>query len=176
MRQKLLLLEDVDGLGRKGDVVTSRPGFMRNFLLPQRKAEVASTHVLRKQEKLRAERAEQAVVDRSEAEALAATLNVLTLEIRVKVDPDGHMYGSVSAGDIASLLQEQGHTVERKMVILPRPIKEVGAHTVTLRLKESVPAKIAVAIIPEGMEHLPGAENVVAPIPKEGTADETPSE
>lgn len=176
MRQKLLLLDDVDGLGRKGDVVTARPGFMRNFLLPQRKAEVASAHVLRKQEKLRAERAQQAVVDRSEAEALAATLAGITLEIRVKVDPEGHMYGSVSAGDLAALLQEQGHAIERKMVILPRPIKATGAHTIQLRLKESVPATIALAIIPEGEQFLPGAEKVIAPIPSEGTEGETPAE
>ena len=106
MKQKLLLLEDVEALGRKGEVVSAKPGYVRNFLLPQRLAVIASANTLRKQERLKAEREKQAVVDRKESEELAVQIEASTLETKVKVDPEGHMYGSVSAGDIAALFQD----------------------------------------------------------------------
>ena len=112
MKQQLLLLQDVEALGKKGEIVTAKPGYIRNFLLPQGFAVVASPNTLRKQERLRAERAKQAVIDRKESEELAAQVEGSSLEIRVKVDPEGHMYGSVSAADIAQLFQEKGLPVE----------------------------------------------------------------
>jgi large subunit ribosomal protein L9 len=167
MKQQLLLLEDVEALGRKGEVVTARPGYIRNFLLPRGLAVIASPNTLRKQERLRAEREKQAAVDRKEAEELAQQIEGLSLEIKVKVDPEGHMYGSVSAQDIAQLFQEKGLPVEKKYIQLPRPIKETGEKKISLKLKEGIPATITLAIIPEGVV-LKGAEKVTAPIPAEG--------
>jgi large subunit ribosomal protein L9 len=114
MKQQLLLLEDVEALGKKGEVVTAKPGYIRNFLVPQRLAVIASSHTLRKQEKLRAEREAQGLVDRKESEELKMQIDAITLETRVKVDPEGHMYGSVSAGDIATLFQERGLLVRSR--------------------------------------------------------------
>src|SRR5688572_25614169 len=108
MKQQLLLLADVDGLGKKGEVVSARPGYVRNYLLPQQLATIASPNTLRKQQKLREEREKQAIIDRKESEELARQIEAITLEIQVKVDPEGHMYGSVSAGDIAQLFAQRG--------------------------------------------------------------------
>ena len=107
MKQQLLLLQDVDALGKKGDVVSAKSGYVRNFLVPKKLAVIASPNTLRKQERLRQERAKQAVVDLKESEDLAKQIESIILETRVKVDPEGHMYGSVSAGDIALLFQHQ---------------------------------------------------------------------
>jgi large subunit ribosomal protein L9 len=163
MKQQLLLLEDVDGLGKKGELVSARAGYIRNFLLPQRLAAVASPNVLRKQEKLRKERAEQAVVHRRESEELARQIGSINLETKVKVDPEGHMYGSVSAADIAQLFVEQGLPVDRKNVALNKPLKQTGVHKIVIKLKEDVSVTCSLNIIAEGMVQT-GIENVVKPI------------
>jgi large subunit ribosomal protein L9 len=174
MKQQLLLLQDVEALGKKGEIVSAKPGYVRNFLLPQGFAVIASPNTLRKQERLRAERAKQAIVDRKESEELAAQIEGIVLETRVKVDPEGHMYGSVSAADIAALFQEKGLTVERKSVLVNKPIKETGVHKINLKLKEGVTASCQLTIIPEGIKAT-GIEAVTAPLPTEESAGETES-
>lgn len=170
MKQQLLLLQDVDALGKKGELVTAKPGYVRNFLLPKGLAVVASPNTIRKQERLRAERAKQAVVDRKESEELAIQVEGTALEIRVKVDPEGHMYGSVSAADIAQLFQEKGLPVDKKAVLVTKPIKVTGAHKISLKLKEGVTATSLLNIIPEGMI-MTGAEAVTAPLPEESKSE-----
>ncbi len=171
MKQQLLLLQDVDSLGKKGELVTAKPGYVRNFLLPKGFAIVASPNTIRKQERLRAERAQQAVVDKKESEELAMQVESTSLEIRVKVDPEGHMYGSVSAGDIAQLLQEKGLPVDKKSVLVTKPIKVTGEHKISLKLKEGITATCKLAILPEGFV-ASGIENVTAPLPTEGEQSE----
>lgn len=166
MKQQLLLLQDVDALGKKGEIVTAKPGYVRNFLLPQGFAVIASPNTLRKQEKLREERAKQAIIDRKESEALAGQIEGAVLEIRVKVDPEGHMYGSVSAADIAQLFQEKGIPVEKKAVLVTKPIKATGVHKVSIKLKEGITVVSQLSIIPEGGS-IAGIEAVTAPLPVE---------
>lgn len=166
MKQQLLLLQDVDALGKKGEIVSAKPGYVRNFLLPKGFAVVASANTLRKQERLRAERAQQAVVDRQESEDLRSQIEGIAIETRVKVDPEGHMYGSVSAGDIAQLFQEKGLPVDKKSVQVTKPIKETGVHKIVVKLKEGVSATCQLTIIPEGV-NVVGIEAVTAPIAEE---------
>jgi large subunit ribosomal protein L9 len=146
MGNQLLLIEDVDDLGRSGDLVSVKPGFARNFLLPQKKAVVADKYTLKLQARLKEERAQRAVVDKKEAEELSAKIDGMVLEIEVKVDPEGHMYGSVAALDIVRLFEEQGISLEKRHVVLPQPIKELGSRTVALRLKEGVPASFTLNV------------------------------
>jgi large subunit ribosomal protein L9 len=150
MRNQLLLVEDVDDLGRSGDIVSVKPGFARNFLLPQSKAVVADKFTLRMQAKLQKERAERAAVDRQEAESLANQLEGKELSIEVKVDPDGHMYGSVAAMDIVHLLEKEGIQLEKRNVALVAPIKTLGSHPIQLKLKEGVPSQIMLHVYCEG--------------------------
>ena len=174
MKQQLLLLEDVEALGKKGEVVSARPGYTRNFLLPKGFAVIANANMLRKQERLKAEREKQAVVDRQESDALAHQIETAGIETKVKVDPDGHMYGSVSAADIALLFQEKGIPVERKYVQLPRPIKQIGVHKISFKLKEGVLVTADVSILAEGVTA--SAAAVVAPLPTEEKPEEEKSE
>ncbi|MBS0620113.1 MAG: 50S ribosomal protein L9 [Verrucomicrobia bacterium] len=146
-QNQLLLLKDVDSLGRKGDVVRAKPGYARNFLIPQQMAVVADKFTLRMQAKLKEERAKQAEVDRKDAEALAQKIDGKTFTIEVKVDPDGHMYGSVSTLDIVRLLEQEGFTVERRNIVLAHPIKTLGVHALQLKLKEGVPASITLKVM-----------------------------
>jgi len=137
---QLLLLEDVTNLGRKGDLAFAKPGFVRNFLLPQKKAVLADKRTIRMQEQLKTERAKQATQDKKDAELLAGKLKELTLSLTVKSDTQGHLYGSVVAIDIVKSLAGEGYVIDKKNVVLPKPIKFVGLYDINLRLKENVPA------------------------------------
>jgi large subunit ribosomal protein L9 len=176
MKQQLLLLQDVEALGQKGDVVSAKPGYVRNYLLPQGFAVIASANTLRKRERLQQERERQAVVDRQEADQLRQQVESLILETRVKVDPEGRMYGSVSALDIANLYQQNGLPVEKRYVQMTRPIKETGVHKIPLKLKEAIPATCTLHIIPEGLTRLETAPAVVAPLPAEESESAEQSE
>lgn len=150
MATYLLLIEDVDDLGRSGDIVSVKPGYARNFLIPKRKALVADANARRMQVRLKEERAKKAEVDKQESEVLAGQIEGMSLRIEVKVDPDGHMYGSVSSLDVIRLLKEQGYEMEKRSVQLPQPIKTTGVHKIDLRLKEGVMTLIQLKVVPEG--------------------------
>lgn len=149
VKKQLLLLDDVDGLGRSGDIVSAKPGFIRNYLLPQKKAVMADKSTLSLQAALKAEREKRAVVDKKAAEELAETLAALVLEIPVKVDPEGKMYGSVTNHDIVQVLLKKGHEFKKQNVLLLQPIKSLGRHVVNLKLKEGVIAKVSVDVAKE---------------------------
>jgi len=138
MRQQYLLLEDVEDVGRSGELISAKAGFARNFLIPQQKAIPATAHVLRMQARLQEERAKQSAVDKSAAEEMASQLEGSTLQIVVKVDPEGHLYGSVSQLDIVHLFEKEGIKLDRKNIILLHPIKELGVYQLILKLKEGV--------------------------------------
>jgi len=145
-QNQLLLIQDVDNLGRSGDLVRVKPGFARNFLLPQKKALIADKGTVRLRAKLQQEREKLAFVDKQEAEGIAARITDMRLSIVVKVDQEGHMYGSVSQMDIVHLFEKEGIQLEKRNVILPNPIKKIGETTIQLKLKEGVPASFTLVV------------------------------
>ena len=150
MANKLLLIDDVESLGRSGDIVSVKPGYARNFLLPQGLAMIADKNTIRMQAKLQEERKQRAIKDLDEYNALAARFEEIVLTITVKVDHEGHMYGSVSAGDIADLLQDQAKVeIEKRSIQLKHPIKTTGDHKISLKLKEGVVASVTLQVSPE---------------------------
>lgn len=150
MKNQLLLLEDVDNVGKKGQLVSVRPGFARNFLLPQKKAIVADKNIVRLQTRLQQERQQQAKVFKEESETIAKELATTKLTLTVKVDPEGHLYGSVTALDIAKLLHsEKGLEINKRDVLLDSSIKKLGTYTVDLKLKEDVMASFSLHVLPE---------------------------
>lgn len=158
MANKLLLLEDVEALGRSGDIVGVKPGYARNFLLPQGLAIIADKKALRMQARLQEERKKKAVIDRKESEEMAASLEGQNLTTIVKVDHEGHMYGSVSSSDIADLLQQQKSiTLDKRDIQLKHALKETGVYTIHVKLKEGVLASFSLTIEPEIKGSLPGA-------------------
>lgn len=150
MATKLLLIADVDDLGRSGDIVSVKPGYARNFLLPRGFGLVADKNAIRMQARLQEERQQKAIQDRKESEEAAGKLSGITLTKIVKVDHDGHMYGSVSANDIIHLLEEQEKiSLERRSIGLKHAIKTTGDHTIQIKLKEGITADIKLQVIPE---------------------------
>lgn len=157
MANKLLLLEDVETLGRSGDIVGVKPGYARNYLIPQGLAIIASKQALRMQARLQEERQQKAISDRKDSEELAAKLESQNVTTTVKVDHDGHMYGSVNSADILDMLNDQLSIVlDKRAIQLKHPIKAVGAHTIHVKLKEDVTATFTLTIEAEASKSLPG--------------------
>lgn len=171
MQNQLLLLDDVEDLGRSGDIVSVKPGFARNFLIPQKKAVVADKFTLRLQARLKEERAKKSVVEKAEAEVLSQKFSSMQFGIEVKVDQEGRMYGSVTAADILKICAKEGLSLEKKNVVLPHPIKTIGVHTIQLRLKEDVLSTLSLNVFGdrEIARRLPEAKlpEVEAPAPEE---------
>jgi large subunit ribosomal protein L9 len=162
MATKLLLIEDVESLGRKGDIVSVREGFARNFLVPKKFAMIADKNTLRQKARLQEEREKQASVDLKESESIAKNFENKMVTTFVKVDHDGHMYGSVSQGDILNLIQDQLNiSLEKRSILLKHHLKTIGNHTVEIKLKEGVTTSVKVRIVPEGT--VPEDETVEAP-------------
>ena len=147
---KLLLIEDVQSLGRKGEIVSVKPGYARNFLVPKKYAVVADATTLKMQARLQDEREKKALADKKDAEEMAARLEGVSIETHVKVDHDGHMYGSVTAADIVRLLESQkAITLDKHAIGLKHAIKDTGVHTISLKLKEGVTASFTLNVISE---------------------------
>jgi len=169
MKQNLLLLEDVVALGKKGEIVSVKSGYSRNFLIPQGKGVVAQKNILRLQEKLQEERKKQAVIDRKDSEEMAKKLESLSLSIEVKTDTNGHMYGSVANSDLVDLFAKEGLTIDKRFIKLPKPIKRLGKHTVHLTLKEEVEANVSLEVLSDSGAVL--MENTPAKTEKEEAAE-----
>ncbi len=146
MANQLLLIEDVYPLGRIGDIVSVRPGYARNCLLPGKKAIVANKNTVRLQAKLQEERTKRIAAEKEEAEALAASLNGQEFTILVKADAEGRLYGSVVAADIARVVTEGGNKTDKKNVVLVQPIKALGTYDITLRLKGDVTSQVKIHV------------------------------
>lgn len=153
MANKLLLIEDVETLGRSGDIVSVRPGYARNFLLPQGFAVVADKNTLRKQKQLQETRRLQAIEDKKTAEEQSSLVQGKVLITVVKVDEAGHMYGSVSPNDVVTMLQNQLNLkIARRAVQLVHPIKQVGVYAIELKLGEGVAGTVTLKVVPEGAD------------------------
>lgn len=167
MQNQLLLLEDVGNLGRKGDLVKAKPGFSRNYLIPQKKAMIATKHVLKLRTRLQEERLKQAVEDKKESDSLAAVIEGKRFTTTVKVDPAGHMYGSVSTSDLIEIFAKEGITMDKSFFLLPQAIKDTGEHKINIRLKEGVTTYVTLEILGEGMKTAALKENKTVKVVEE---------
>jgi large subunit ribosomal protein L9 len=146
---ELILREDIEKLGHRGQVVKVAPGYARNYLLPKRLA-VPATDANRKiveQERESYLRREAKV--KSEAEDLSKMMGGVVLTIARKAGEEGHLFGSVTAQDIVDALAAQNFTVERRKVHLEDPIKNVGEYKVPIRLHREVTSDVTVNVIAE---------------------------
>lgn len=148
MSTEILLLSDVENLGKAGDVVKVADGYARNYLLPKDLAAPVSQHALRRLEKLRKEREELSRIQMAEAKDKAAKLANVSVTIRAKTVDGTRLYGSVAAADIVAALEEGNKiTVDKSQVQLNEPLKEVGTFDVTVKLHPEVACTIKVWIV-----------------------------
>lgn len=143
---QIILLHDVDKVGRRGETVNVADGYARNFLFPQGMAVRADTAKTKELEmKLTAYEARDER-DREAAETRAASLNGVALKMSAAASDEGRLFGSVTAQMIAGELAEKGHEVEAKRVLLDEPIRELGSYTIAVRLHRDVNAEVSLEI------------------------------
>lgn len=146
---KIILKEDVQGLGYKDDVVEVRDGYGRNFLIPTGKAIVATPSALKVLAENQRQRAHKLAKIKADAEAIAAQLQGLQLTIGAKTSATGTIFGSVNSIQIAEALEKLGHNVDRKIISIKETIKGVGNYTATVKLHKEVSVEIPFEVIAE---------------------------
>jgi large subunit ribosomal protein L9 len=146
---EIILREDVEKLGTRGQVVKVTPGYARNYLLPKKLA-VPATEANKKivEQERQAHLRREAKLE-ADAGDLAKLLNGVTVTIAQKAGDQDQLFGSVTAKDIADGLEKQHYTVDRRKVLLPEPIRTLGEHKVQVRLHRTVTAEITVNVVRE---------------------------
>jgi len=147
---KIILADDVRGLGHRGETVTVKPGYARNFLFPQGVAYEATTANVQKLSEQKKKYDEKTLAEKGVAEGVAKQVEGLTVVITKKAGDEGQLYGSVTASEIADALAAKSIEVDRRRVELAEPIRRVGAHTVHVRLHRDVVATFTVDVQPIG--------------------------
>ena len=150
---KIILSQDVDKLGQKGDVVVVADGFARNYLVPKGLAMIASKGALKQAEMMKRARAEKEEKAREEATARAEKLQSQPIYISARAGEDGRLFGSVTKSDVARGLADQlGEEVDRHAITLEDPIRTLGSHHVEIPLAAGVSATITVEVIAHAEE------------------------
>jgi large subunit ribosomal protein L9 len=143
---QIILQEDVDKLGNRGDVVTVKPGYARNFLLPRKLAIEATTGNMKALERIRTSLAKKTATEIEAAQKQAELLNGVALKFTRKTGENDQMFGSVTSGDISEALDAQGFKVDKRQVQLKEPIKVIGESSVTIKVFRDVTAQIKVTV------------------------------
>jgi len=146
---EVILREDVQSLGKAGQLVKVKPGYARNFLLPRGLAFEATPGNKKRIEAEAKARDTKANAEKAASEQLAARLGSITLAMRGKAGEEGKLFGSITAQDIAEALAAEGFSVDKRKLELEHPIKTVGFHSVTVRLQPDVHAEVRISIVPE---------------------------
>jgi large subunit ribosomal protein L9 len=151
---KVILTEEIRGLGTRGDVVTVKDGYARNYLLPKKLAQEATTSNLKAIEHQRRKWDLLAQEEKNAAQKQADRVKGVKIQIEKRVGEHGHLFGSVTANEIADALMEKGIEVDKRRIELESPIKNIGLHDVEVRLHRDVTASIQVEVVAMGVEKL----------------------
>ena len=147
---KLILTQTIESLGIIGSEVEVKPGYARNYLLPQQKAVLATPQNRRRMEQDKSKVELQIAKERTLAEEMAKKLTGVVCRISAKVAEEDRLYGSVTVRDVIDSLSAQNVVVEKRMVLLSEPIKQLGTHKVPIRVYKGVEPEITVEIVAEG--------------------------
>jgi large subunit ribosomal protein L9 len=144
---KLILTQEVAGLGAAGDVVEVKDGYGRNFLIPRGFAIRWTRGGEKTVESIKKARSARAVRDSDHAAEVKARLEGSTFNVAVRAGEGGRLFGAVTAADIASAITEAGAEVDKRTIVVGNPIKSLGAHTVTVRVLDDVEAKVTLNVV-----------------------------
>jgi large subunit ribosomal protein L9 len=149
MATKIILTQEVTGLGSAGDIVEVKDGYARNYLVPRGDA-IRWTRGAEKQvEAIKSARAARALRDADHAGAVKTKLEAAPVQLKVRAGKEGRLFGSVTVGDVAEALAAvAGESVDKRTVVIGNPIKSLGAHQVSVRLHDEVSATVALNVVP----------------------------
>ena len=146
---KIILKEDIANLGYKDDVVEVKNGYGRNYLIPQGKAIVASKAALKQLAEDQKQRVHKIAKIKADAEAAAQALEGIKLTIAAKTSATGTIFGSVNSIQIAEALEKLGHNIDRKIIDIKDPVKEIGEYVATVKLHKEVSVEIPFEVVAE---------------------------
>ena len=169
----ILLREDIETLGGRGEIVKVKSGYARNYLLPQGLATLATKGNVKQIELERAALLKKAAVEKETAALQAGQMGDISLSFTRKAGEQGHLFGSVTSMDIADALKAKGYEVDRRKIVLKDAIKETGSYTVGLKLHREVTLQIPVTVRGEGEAETPVEEPKAEPA--ETAAEESES-
>jgi len=143
---QIILQEDVDKLGNRGELVTVAEGYARNFLLPRKMALEATAGNMKRLEKMRAAFAKKEAVEKGDAQKLAELLAGVSLEVTRKSGENDQLFGSVTGADISEALAAKGFTIDKRKITLAEPIKTIGEFDVPIKLHREIAATVKLAV------------------------------
>jgi len=155
---EVILKEDVNKLGHRGDVVKVADGYGRNYLLPGKLAIEATSANRAVIEQMKASAIRRSAKEKTEAETLATTLSQVELVFERKVGENEHLFGSVTSGDIAHQLEAKGFTIDRRKISLEEPLKQLGEYHVPIKLHREVTTHVKVTVKGDQPEAAPASE------------------
>ena len=176
---KVILLEDIEAVGKMGDTVMVKDGYARNYLLPRKLALLATARNLKAQDHQIKDMERRKTRIAGEAQSLADKIAGVSLSFNRKTGEKGRLFGSVTNMDIADALKEKGLTIDRKDIILPEPIKSLGEFDIEIKLHHDVTPVVKITVLPEDGE-IPEGAMEAEPVPShadgviEGAAPESP--
>jgi large subunit ribosomal protein L9 len=162
---EVILKQDVDNLGHRGEVVKVADGYARNYLLPKKMAMQATAANKAVIEQMKASAARRSATEKTQAEELVVKLTPVVLSFTRKSGAEGQLFGSVTSADIAAELAAKGFEIDRRKIVLADPIKTVGEVSVAIKLHREVTAQIKVTVLTEG------GEEVAAPVAEVAAAE-----
>ena len=173
---KILLREDVENLGGRGEIVKVKSGYARNFLLPQRLATLATKGNLKQIEQERSALLTKAATEKSTAEAQAEQMRDIALTFERKAGETGTLFGSVTTMDIAEALKAKGYDFDRRKIVLKDAIKETGDYTASVKLHREVILEVPVSVTAEGAVAEVKSEKTAQPEAKTETTEAATTE
>ncbi|OGF21192.1 50S ribosomal protein L9 [Candidatus Falkowbacteria bacterium RIFOXYB2_FULL_38_15] len=146
---KVILLQNVDKIGKRGEIKEVSPGYFRNFLIPRNLAILATDEAISDLEKRKKSGAERVAKEEKKFQKIVKKINGLEILIKTKAGEEGKLYGSVTKGDIVAKIKEKGFEMEPDFVVLDQPIKKIGNYTIVIKLKHGKQAKIYLKVLEE---------------------------
>ena len=143
---QIILQEDVEKLGTRGEVVEVAAGYARNYLLPHKLALEASPANIKRLEKIRVTLAKRTATEKEAAQQQAALLNQVTVKFARKAGETDQLFGSVTSGDVAEALEAKGYNIDKRKIVLAEPIKAVGEYDIPVKLYREVTASVKIAV------------------------------
>ena len=144
---KVILLENVDRLGKSGELVSVKEGYARNFLIPNKKAKLATPGNMKVLEVIKKKEAAELAKEVEVARALANRIANLSLTIGVQAGDEEKLFGSVTADSVSDALKDEGITIDKKEIVIEEPIKKLGVYQVTVKVHPEVKASLRLWIV-----------------------------
>ena|SRR5438067_2397162 len=163
---KVILIEEMRGLGTRGDIIAVKDGYARNYLIPKKLAREATSGNLKSIEQERKKWALLAQQEKEQAQKAADSVKGVKITVTKRVGEHGQLFGSVTANEIADALHLKGIEVDKRRIELAHPIKTIGTHDVEVKLHKDVAAHIQVEVAPLDVEKLEEEPEPAAPAPQ----------